>query len=71
MANAREGEEMDNYDLWERHDAEQQKKLEKLPLCDYCEEYIQTDEYYEINNDLICPDCMNENFRKWVDDYIG
>jgi formylmethanofuran dehydrogenase subunit E len=59
----------DNYDLWERHDAEQQAKLEKLPVCDYCEEPIQSDYYYEIDNECICEECLNDNFRKSNDDY--
>ena len=59
----------DNYDLWERHDAEQQKKLKKLLLCDYCEEVIQDDYYYEIDNECICEECLNDNFRKRNDDY--
>lgn len=59
----------DNYDLWKRHDAEQYEKLEELPLCDYCEEHIQSDYYYEIGNECICEECLNDNFRKSNDDY--
>ena len=59
----------DNYDLWKRHDAEQYAKLEELPLCDYCDEHIQSDYYYEIGNECICEDCLNDNFRKDIEDY--
>jgi formylmethanofuran dehydrogenase subunit E len=59
----------DNYDLWKRHDAEQQAKLEELPLCDYCKEHIQDDYYYLIYDELICEECLNDNFRKSTDDY--
>jgi formylmethanofuran dehydrogenase subunit E len=54
---------------FERHDAEQQAKLDKLPLCEYCEEPIQSDYYYEIGNECICEDCLNDNFRKEVEEY--
>ena len=59
----------DNYDLWERHDAEQQAKLDKLPVCDYCEEPIQDDYYCEIENECICEECLNDTFRKNIEDY--
>lgn len=60
---------MDNYDRWEAHDAEQERKLQKLPICSECDERIQSEHCYEINDELICPDCMEKNHRKWVDDY--
>lgn len=71
VANVKEGEDIDNYERWERYNDEQERKLEKLPKCDECGERIQTDECYEVNNDLICPNCMIENHRKWVEDYIA
>ena len=52
-----------------RYDAEQQEKLDRLPVCDYCEEPIQDDYYYEIDNECICEECLNDNFRKSNDDY--
>jgi formylmethanofuran dehydrogenase subunit E len=60
---------MDNYDRWEAHDAERQRELERLPRCSECDEPIQSEHCYEINDELICPDCMEKNHRKWVDDY--
>ena len=59
---------MDNYDKWEQHDAEQQRQLARLPECSECGEHIQSDKCYEINDELICPKCMEENHGKWVDD---
>ncbi len=33
------------------------------PVCDYCD-HIVTDVYrYVINGDVICKECLNENFR--------
>ena len=54
----------DNYDRWKQYDVEQQAKLEKLRVCDYCEKPIQDDYYYEIDNEYICEECLNDNFRK-------
>ena len=53
-----------------RHDAEQQRELNRLPKCYECGEPIQTDTCYEINDELICPECLKDNHRKWVDDYV-
>lgn len=54
----------DNYSLWERHEREQERWLAKLPVCDYCEQHIQDDHYYEIDGEIICPDCLESYFRK-------
>ena len=60
----------DNYDMWVQHEAQQQAQLDKLPVCCECDEPIQTDEYYEINGECICPECLESNHRKWVEDYV-
>lgn len=53
-----------------RYDAAQKAQEDKLPRCAYCDEPIMTDECYEINDELICPDCLDREHRKWTDDYI-
>lgn len=53
-----------------RYDAEQERKLEMLPVCVCCGEPIQTEEYYDINDDLFCPECMEDNFKRWTGNYI-
>ena len=37
-------------------------------LCDYCDNYIYNNHYYNINGDIICPKCMEECFKKEVDE---
>ncbi len=54
-----------------RHDAEQARELAKLPVCAECGEPIQTEECYEINDELICPECLERYHRKRVEDYVG
>ncbi len=61
---------VDNYDLWAQHDAEQERGLQLLPYCSECGEHIQTDDLYEINDELICPHCMEENHRKWTENFM-
>ena len=52
------------------HSAELEDKLQKMPKCSYCSEHIQDDYLYEIDGEIICEECVNENFRKNVEDYI-
>ena len=35
-------------------------------VCDMCEERI-TDHYYEINNIVLCQECMEDMYRKEID----
>lgn len=62
---------IDNYDLWRQHDAEQNRLLSRLPVCSYCVEPAQDEHFYLINDEVICMGCLNDNFRKAVDDYVG
>lgn len=48
---------LDNYDLWKRHDSEQQAKLEQLPVCSKCREPIQQEKAVYYNDQWICADC--------------
>lgn len=56
-----------DYDNWEM---EQSRKLAKLPRCADCGEPIQSEYYYEINDECICPDCLESNYRKETEYYI-
>lgn len=49
-----------------RHDAAQNKLREELPVCDVCDHTIDSD-YYHINGDNICADCMETHFKKEVE----
>lgn len=60
----------DAYDQWKAHEAEQQAQLDKLPRCSECENPIQTEYCFEVNDELICPHCMMENHRKAVEDIV-
>lgn len=56
-----------DFNRWE---AKRQEELNKLPKCAECDHPILTEEYYEINDEPVCPECLVSNHRKWVDDYI-
>ena len=54
----------------ERYIAEQEEALKKLPKCSCCKHHIQDDYLYDIDGVLICEECLEQNFRKKVEDYI-
>lgn len=54
----------------ERHFAKQDEELKKLPRCSECDEPIQDEYCFEIGDLLICYDCMDNNHRKSVEDFI-
>ena len=51
------------------YDAVLTAELNKLPKCYECGEPIQDDNCYEINDELICPECLDNNHKKWTEDY--
>ena len=53
-----------------RHEAQQQKKLDKLPHCSECGEPIQDEYLYEFCGDLMCQECLESQYKKPVEDFI-
>ncbi len=47
-----------------RHDAEQTRQLEQLPVCADCDEHIQEETAYYINGEWICINCMSAYERE-------
>ena len=62
---------MDNLDLFERYDAEQERQLHKLPVCEYCQEPIQDEHLWDIEGTLFHERCAEKQFRKLVEDYVS
>lgn len=53
----------DNYDLYVRHEAEQERILSRCPICCKCENRIVDDYAYNLDDDLnhlYCGDCAQE-----------
>ena len=62
---------MDDYnDLYDRHEAEQERQLSRLPRCCECGDHIQADKLYNIFGDLYCESCMIKEFERDTDNYI-
>lgn len=56
-----------DFDRW---DTEQASYESKLPRCGECDEPIHTDYCYLINDVPICPDCLENSYRKCTEDLI-
>ncbi len=67
MSYFRSGDPLDDFD---RHDREQQKWLDSCPVCEICGEHIQDEHLYLINDEFVCPDCLDRDFKKRTDDYV-
>lgn len=52
---------------YDRYCNEQERELQKLPICGYCHKRIMDEYCYEINGEHIHEHCMEENHRKSVD----
>lgn len=59
----------DNYDMWEANELAKERRLKELPECDYCHHPIQDEDYYYINGEYICPNCLDENFKRKTEDF--
>ena len=61
----------DNYSMWLRHEQGMEAALEKRPQCEHCGEYIQDDYTWEIDGELLCPNCAAELYRKQTEDFMS
>ena len=53
-----------------RHEEEQERWLQKLPVCCKCKERIQDDTCYKVNDDIYCDKCNDKLFRVWTEDLM-
>ncbi len=42
----------------------------KSPKCSDCDKFVKGKHFYLINDEVICPDCLENNYKKDVADYI-
>ncbi len=57
----------DNYSQWEWHERGLEQRLKHRPVCEYCDNPVQDDHYYDIDGTLVCQDCLDAYFRKGID----
>lgn len=52
----------------ERHDRYQTRQQEKFPLCECCDQRIAEGYYFTINGEILCLDCVTEEYGKRVEE---
>lgn len=60
---------LDYTDLFNEHEAEQERRIEKHPKCSCCGERILEDKFYNIEGTYICPSCI-EDYIVDTEDYM-
>lgn len=59
---------LEPYQEFEIKDAEEQKEIEKYPVCIECGEHILDDYAYQLDDGLICEDCLKSYHRVSLED---
>ena len=60
----------DYNDLYDEYERERERRLEKYPKCDCCDNHITDEHFYNIDGTFICEACLNSEYRKYTNDYI-
>lgn len=55
----------------ERFQAALDKEEAALPVCSICDNHVMDGYFYLINDEVVCPDCLEYHYRKEVEDYIA
>ena len=42
----------------------------KSPECSDCDNFVKGKHFYLINDEVICPDCLESNYKKDIEDYV-
>lgn len=61
----------DNFALWQQHERDMEASLARRPQCECCGQYIQDDYTWEIDGELLCPECAADKFRRATEDLMG
>lgn len=53
------------------HDREQERALQCLPICHKCGHRVQDEHYYLIGGLIYCPECLDDEFMYYTEDYAS
>lgn len=67
MSYFRKGDPLDDF---ARLDMEQERHEARLPVCEKCGKRIY-EHYFEIENEILCEDCMIDTYRKDAEDFAN
>lgn len=53
-----------------RQDIEQARREARLPVCENCGKRIHDDDYYEVDEQILCEKCMKKKYSRSTTDYV-
>lgn len=56
---------------FDRYDAAMAAREARLPQCEKCGEYIHDDVYFEIDNEILCEECMRDRYERSIADWLN
>ena len=68
MSYFRHGDPLDDFD---RLDRELRRREARLPKCEKCGHVIYDEYCFEIDNEILCEECMVERYRKNTEDLVN
>lgn len=68
MSYFRHGDPLDDFDRLDRKQAEHEARL---PVCDECKERIHEEDYYDIDGEILCEECMKRRYRRSTEDLVS
>ena len=54
---------------FDRYDMELERRRARRPICERCGEHIQSENLWDINGTLYCPECARIEFEQETDFY--
>ena len=54
---------------FDRLDAELARYEARLPKCERCKHTIYDDDYYDVDGEILCEECLKEKYGKSCHDY--
>lgn len=55
---------------FERYDAYLARREAMLPVCEKCGESIRDYKYFEIDNEILCSDCVDDLYGRSTEDFL-
>ena len=55
---------------FDRYDRMMASREARLPICDRCKQRINADRYFDIGGEILCEDCMCDEYGRSTEDYL-
>jgi formylmethanofuran dehydrogenase subunit E len=68
MSYFRHGDPLDDFNRLDRKQAEAEARL---PVCDECKQRINEEDYYDIDGEILCEECMKNRYKRSTEDYAN